>query len=67
MNLDFRWMSLEKFHIIWEGPTILRNRHSPNVVMFKSTVEILQNFVAFSEYMNFTKILVEQSSSQILI
>ena len=25
----------------------------PNVVMVKSTVEVSQNFVTFSEYMNF--------------
>ena len=31
------------------------------VVMVKSTVEILQNFVAFSEYMNFK--IVNQTST----
>ena len=45
-----------KVHIFWKGHKILRNLH----LIFdlcresKSKVKILQNFVAFSEYMNFT-------------
>ena len=42
-----------KVHIFWEGHKILRNLHLSNVVPVKSTVDISQNVVAFSEYMNF--------------
>ena len=45
-----------KVHIFWEGHKILRNLHLTFLsyeVPVKSKVEILQNFVAFSEYMNF--------------
>ena len=49
-----------KVHIFWEDNKILRNLHRRFVLCsncqldsVKSTVEILQNFVAFSEYMNF--------------
>ena len=45
-----------KVHIFWEGHNFLRNLHLLDlsyVVTVKSTVEISQNFVAFSEYMNF--------------
>ena len=38
-----------------EGQNILQNLHY--VVTVKSTVEISQNFVAFSKYMNFTKMM----------
>ena len=42
---------------MWEGHKILRNLHLlSNVVAVKSMVKILQNFVAFSEYMNFMNI-----------
>ena len=40
---------LGKFRIFWEYHKILRNLHLP----YKRKVEISQNFVAFSEYMNF--------------
>ena len=45
----------DKVHIFWEGHQILRNLHCRFDWHFmdKSTVEISQNFVAFSEYMNF--------------
>jgi hypothetical protein len=45
-----------KVHIFWEGYKILRNLHLTlsYVVPVKSKVEISQNFVAFSEYMNFS-------------
>ena len=36
------------------------------VVTVKSTVEILQYFVAFSEYMNFTKVVYISSSFRLL-
>ena len=44
-----------KVHIFWEGHKILQNStvDLSYVVPFISTVEILQNFVAFSEYVNF--------------
>jgi hypothetical protein len=45
-----------KIHIFLEGPKILQNLHLTfvsYVVAVKSKVEISQNFVAFSEYMNF--------------
>ena len=46
-----------KVHVFWEGHNILRNLHLTFVCMYctvdKSKVEISQNFVAFSEYMNF--------------
>ena len=43
-----------KVHIFWEDHKILRNLHL-TVHTVKSRVEILQNFVAFSECMNFTQ------------
>ena len=48
-----------KVHIFWEGHKFLRNLHRRfvlcTVVMVKSTVEILQNFEAFSEYKYFKR------------
>ena len=49
-----------KVHIFWEGHKILWNLHLTfnrmHCTVVKSKVEISQNFVAFSEYMNFTYI-----------
>ena len=48
-----------KVNIFWEGHNFSQNLHRKfvlYVVPVKSMVEILQNFVAFSEYMNFTAI-----------
>ena len=36
----------------------VQDLHQRFVVTVKSTVEISENFVAFSEYMNFTKIVL---------
>ena len=46
-----------KVHIFWEGHKIceISTIDLSYVVPVKSTVEISQNFVAFSEYMNFMK------------
>ena len=44
-----------KVHIFWEGHKILRNLHQLFVLCTASQIEILQNFVALSEYMNFNK------------
>ena len=46
-----------KVHIFWEGHKILQNLLQLFVLCTASKilVEILQNFVAFSEYMNFNK------------
>ena len=46
-----------KVHIFREGHKILRNLHLAfvYVVPVKSKVKILQNFVAFSKYMNFSR------------
>ena len=44
------WACLSKVHIFWEGHKILQNLH---LTFVKSKVKISQNFVAFSEYMNF--------------
>ena len=50
----YKWTHCFKFHIFWEGHKILQNCVDLSyVVMVKSAVKILQNFVAFSEYMNF--------------
>ena len=43
-----------KVEVLWEG-----HKDLSYVVMVKSTVEISQNFVAFSEYMNFTYVPVK--------
>ena len=50
------WYEITKVRIFWEGHKILRNLHLTFVYLLtvhtdKSKVEILQNFVAFSEYM----------------
>ena len=45
-----------KVHIFLEGHTFFVDLSY--VVMVKSTVEILQNFVASSEYINFKKVEV---------
>ena len=44
-----------KVYIFWEGHKILQNLHEDlsYVVTVKSMVEISQNFIAFSEFMNF--------------
>ena len=46
-----------KVHIFWEGRKILPNLHITfdwhYITQDKSKVKISQNFVAFSEYMNF--------------
>ena len=44
-----------KVYIFWEGHKTLQNLQSRFVISMwvKSTVGILQNFEAFSEYMNF--------------
>ena len=51
-----RTFLLNKVHIFWEIWEI-STVDLFYVVPVKSTVEISQNFVAFSEYMNFTEIL----------
>ena len=58
------WHLPNKVHIFWEGHKILRNLHRrfDPYYIDKSTVEISQKFVAFSEYMNFT-ITRDQSKS----
>ena len=57
-----------KFHIFWEGHNFLRNLHLSldlsYVVMVKSTVEISQNFAAFSEYINFICQLLQSEFCQ---
>ena len=47
-----------KVHIFW-GHNILRNLHLTFVCMYCWKVKILQNFVVFSEYMNFKRIIVK--------
>ena len=42
-----------KVHIVWEGHKFLPNLHRSSV---KCTVEISQNFVAFSKYMSFNQV-----------
>ena len=56
-NINKIFNQVLKVHIFWEGHKILQNLHLTFVLSsaFKSKVEISQNFVAFSEYMNFTK------------
>ena len=53
--LEKQSINSSKVHIFWEGHKILGNLHLTFVlctVPVKSMVEISQNFVAFSEYMN---------------
>ena len=45
-----------KVHVFWEGYKIFWNLNCRFDRYYKSLVEILQNFVAFSEYMIFNKI-----------
>ena len=53
---------LFKVNIFWEGHTILQNLHCrfdlTVITWEKSTVEISQKFVAFSEQMNFNKVMI---------
>ena len=42
-----------KVHIFWEGHKIFRNLHLTVCTVDKSKMKISQNFVTFSEYMNF--------------
>ena len=58
--LDFLFC---KVHIFWEGHKILQNLHHRLVLCttVKSAVEISQNFVFFSEYMNFTNPITTNS------
>ena len=53
-NISLMLIILFKAHIFWESHKILRNLHL-TFDWHKSKVKILQNFVAFSEYMNFKK------------
>jgi hypothetical protein len=50
---------IDKVHIFWEGKILCEifTLLLSYVVPVKSEVKISQNFVAFSEYMNFTIIL----------
>ena len=57
-----RRSGLVKVHIFWEGHKFLRNLHLTflsYVVPVKSKVEISQNFVAFSQHINFTNIPIK--------
>ena len=57
-----------KVHMLREGSTILRNLHLTFVCICtvdKSKVEILQNFVAFSEYANFNQMIIYKSDYRI--
>ena len=48
-----------KVEVLWEGHNILRNHHFRFDVYYntvKSKLEISQNFVGFSEYLNFKKV-----------
>ena len=49
-KLEFK--TIGKVHTFWE----ISNIDLSYVVMVKSKVQISQNFVVFSEYMNFTQI-----------
>ena len=55
VELGPSFISVCKVHIFWEDHNILWNLHLTlfYIVPVKSKVEILQNFVTFSEYMNF--------------
>ena len=54
-----------KVRILWEGHKVLRNLHLVSTVHTdKRKVEIWQNFVAFSEYMNFNKAHQRHKSEQ---
>jgi hypothetical protein len=62
LNLSFDALlkcnkSAHKVNIFWEGHQILRNLHLTlsYVVPVKSKMKISQNYVAFSEYMNFKR------------
>ena len=53
-----------KVHIFWEGHKLLRNLHLTFDCMYctcKSKGKISQNFVAFSEYMNFMDLAIKIS------
>ena len=55
-----------KVHIFWEGHKILRNLHLLFYVLpVKSKEEISQNFVAFSEYMNFNNQNYQKSKQKL--
>jgi hypothetical protein len=61
--------SLTKSHkvrLFWEGHKILRNLQLllSTVHTDKSKLEILQNFAAFSEYMNFTSVRLDWGNLQ---
>ena len=57
MLFDAQPNNLIKVHIFWEGYKI--TFLLAYVVSVRSKVEILQNFVAFSEYMNFNQTEVQ--------
>ena len=54
-KLSKGFYEISKVYVFWESHKILWNLQLDlsYVVPVKSTVEILQNFVAFSEYTNF--------------
>ena len=51
MNVHIKFIYSEKATKFWE----ISSLHLSYVVPVKNKVEISQNFVAFSEYMNFTE------------
>ena len=54
-----------KVHIFWEGHKISWNLHCIFDRYYSRTVEILQKFVAFSEYMNFIRNINWKTSSDV--
>ena len=54
---------MSKVHIFWEGQNILRNLYQFFVLFTASQIigGNLQNFVAFSEYMNFKMVIFNLS------
>ena len=63
LNMDLKFIYSEKATKICKISTV----DLSYVVPVKSTVEISQNFVAFSENMNFTKEKMEQSVRKIVV
>ena len=64
LNRDSAKFKVAKVHIFWEGHKILRNlplTFNCSTYSQKSKVKISQNFVAFSEYMNFIKLIINKT------
>ena len=65
ISSQLNYIYMDKIKVLWEGHIILPNPHNRfdvYITSVKSKMEISQDFVAFSEYLNFTELLDTQTN-----